>query len=210
MAAELPPLSFYTHTTDLQVARHVSLRSNILPGLELRTPQLEDANALLVAFTDERNVGQDASADGLNTLPAIEGLIHQWSTYDEPLQRVNNVVSINGEVIGCGGLGWIGPSKSHKGETAAAAGIMINTPQRGKGYAFEGLRMVFDHAFRVLGMHEVRLGTKSENLGFCGLMEGKFKLEKGVLNPKDQFGNDVVFRVWRDKWDFGQGMPVSD
>lgn len=188
----------------------VTLTSLTRP-LILRAPTLDDAPALISHFSDTRNTQHDRSVHGLDNPEAIIALIERWSTVSSPPKALNFVVEIEGEVVGVGGLGWIGYTKSKTDAARSkedssndiyvgAAGIMLDTRVRGKGYAVEALRMIMDYAFTVLRLDEVRVGSTGANVAMKGLMENKFGLVGERIEP-DQFGNEWVWRIRKDEWD---------
>jgi len=194
--------SFYTHETDLFSPTNpgVSLKSTRFPQLEVRTPKPADAPELLQCFLEPENTKFDKSCEGLDSLDSINNIIKTWSTYPlppEPLTAVNNVVVINGHVRGISGLGemTIKPDGTKLGD----AGIMISPSERGKGFAVETLRMVYDHAFRVLGMDRVDVSSVKENMPMQGLMEGKFGLKRTFIVDK-RFGNDYQWEMTKEEW----------
>jgi RimJ/RimL family protein N-acetyltransferase len=191
--------SLYSHTTVI-VAKGVPdicIRSLKIPQLYLRLPCPEDAPALLGLFTDRLNVQYDKSCSGLDTPEAIASLITQWRDIAPPLERTNVVVVLDGVVIGTGGLGWIG-QRSSDGKWIGDAGMMITPAQRGKGYAYEALRMILDHGYRVLIMDEIHVSCVDKNDAFKSLMNVKF----GFLAApcQDKFGNNWIWRITRETW----------
>lgn len=105
------------------------------------------------------------------------------------------------------GLGWIGPGDEkdpNDGSRAGAAGVMLQPFARGKGYACEALKMVFSYGLRELELREIRVGSHSGNVAMRMLMERKFGLfpEKAGEKGVDQFGNDLLWIVTKEKWDF--------
>jgi RimJ/RimL family protein N-acetyltransferase len=198
--AESGSTSFYTHTNVLSTGDQPSLNmaSLVFPELQFRLPSADDAAALLRFFTDQRNVQFDKSCAGLDNASAISDLISQWRNITLPLERANIVVTIDGEVIGTGGLGWIGRRKSD-GRLVGDAGIMLDADYRGKGYAYEALCVIIDHGFRVLGMEEIHLACVDANTAFKGLMSGKFGFEAKPIQDK-MFGNEWIWRIKRENW----------
>jgi RimJ/RimL family protein N-acetyltransferase len=190
------PSSFYVHETDLQTSRF-SIRSTLLP-LELRVVQYSDRGSLLRHYSLEENVQYDASVSGLNTLEAIDGLIEQWRCF-EPLERVNAVVLAEGEFIGTGGLGWIGRKREPDGRRVGDAGIMLNPEARGKGYAYEALRISIDYGFEVLGLEVVELACRDENTAMRGLMDRKFGWKARRIQD-ERFGNDWLWSIGKEEW----------
>lgn len=187
----------------------VKLESLIYP-LVLRTPTSADAPSLLRHFSDERNTQHDLSVRGLDNSAAIAKLIESWSTISTPLSGLNVVVEVEGEVVGVGGLGWIGLDKAAQregqgeGEGKEAplvgdVGIMLDTKVRGQGYAVAALGMVIDYGFGVLGLDECRIAATDENMAMRGLMEKRFGLV-GKRIEKDQFENEWVWTVGRKDW----------
>ncbi|KAI9667853.1 MAG: hypothetical protein M1821_000672 [Bathelium mastoideum] len=190
----------YSHVTELHNADgpHLSISSTKMPELELRAPVITDAAALLRILSDRRNIQYDKSCDGLNTPEAIGALITKWRTFNRPLERANVVVVINVDTVGTGGLGWIGKSKvNHK--MIGDAGILLDTEYRGKGYAYEALRIIIDHGFRVLGMDEVHIACVDANVAMKGLMNVKLGFDPVAIQDK-QFGNDWIWRITKEQW----------
>jgi RimJ/RimL family protein N-acetyltransferase len=191
--------AFYEHSTDLsnKTGPIFSIKSLKKPELQLRLPTQDDSEALLRVFTDPRNVQYDKSCNGLDTREAITNLITQWSSLCNPFERANIVVTVHGQVVGTGGLGWIGKRKSD-GLMIGDAGMMIDPNFRGKGYAYEELCMVVDHGFCVLGMDEIYIACVDANSAFKGLMNVKFGFE--ALPTEDKFGNEWVWEIKKREW----------
>lgn len=79
---------------------------------------------------------------------------------------------------------------------------MQNSDARGKGYAYEALKITYDCGFRVLGLGEVRLASRDKNTAITGLM-GKFGRE--AMAVKDvQFGDGWIWRVKKQEWFDGE------
>ena len=191
---------FYSHVTDFynEDGPEFSMSSTKMPQLQLRIPIPEDAAALLRLFSDRRNVQYDKSCDDLDTPDAISRLITQWTTFDEPLNRANIVVVIEGRPVGTGGLGWIGKTKTD-GKLIGDAGIMLDSDFRGRGYAYEALRIIIDHGFRVLDMDEVHIACVDANTAMKGLMNAKLGFSAAPIQDK-QFGNEWIWRITREQW----------
>lgn len=224
------PRPLYTALRPLYIARptnhqpspdhpFVILESLIHP-LVLRTPKPTDAPSLLRHFSDERNTRYDRSVRVLNNPTAIALLIQRWSTISAPLSGLNVVVEVEGELVGVGGLGWIGLDKPFQNEgqgngdgkelvLVGNAGIMLDTKVRGKGYAVAALGMVIDYGFRVLGLDECRIAATDDNLPMKGLMEKRFGLT-GVRIGMDHFENEWVWIVRRKDWVGGAEIEEND
>lgn len=190
--------SFYTHDTDIYSPTdpHFTITSKTLP-LQLRSLASDDRPALLKHYSDIRNVEHDRSVAGLATPAAIDALITQWTTFTQPLDRLNAIITIGGDFIGTGGIGWIGSKPD--GRKIGDAGVMLDTEARGKGYAYEALRITIDYGFTVLALDEVHLATKSINAAMRGLMEKKLRFE-GVRTREDRFGNDWLWKIEKKQW----------
>ena len=128
-------------------------------------------------------------------------MISEWLNFTEPLERINFLVLASGVPVGVSGFGWIGWHKADDESCgrAGAAGVMLNPEARGKGYAYEALRMSIDYGLRELGLVEVRIGTTSKNVAMRGLMEKKLGMPAEVGGP-DRFGNDLMWRIGREEW----------
>ncbi|MCJ1247534.1 hypothetical protein MMC30_004748 [Trapelia coarctata] len=196
-----PPAAepFYTHETELsdKSNKHITLRSNTLP-LELRSPTPSDLPALLEVLYDTRNTKDDRSMDGMDK-PTIKEAIEKWVIFStaDPVDRVTYVVLVNGTAVGIGGMGYIG---TENGRRIGAAGIMLNTDARGKGYAYEALRMTIDHALRVLGIDEVHIATTEANLAMRGLMEKNFRHVATMYRGTFKFGNEYLWKITARDW----------
>ena len=196
-----PPAAepFYTHETELSDSsnKHISIRSNTLP-LELRSPTPADLPALLEVLYDTRNTKDDRSMDGMDK-PTIKKAIEKWITFSksDPVDRVTYVVLVNGTTVGIGGMGYIG---TENGRRIGAAGIMLNTDARGKGYAYEALRMTIDHALGVLGLDEVHIATTEANVAMRRLMEMRFKHVSTMYHGRFKFGNEYLWKITAGDW----------
>ena len=188
----------YTHTTNLHDLSNasVSIQSQDLP-LELRTVTHSDAPALLRIFSDERNVKHDPSAAGLNTLPAIERVITAWTRLTDPLSRLNLVIVTHGEVVGVGGMGHI--YTNEHGNRIGDAGVMVNPDQRGKGFAYEAMRMTIDYALRILGLDEVTVGMGEANVEMRGLMDKRFRVTPFIFTS-GKTGTEHLYCFKMDTW----------
>ena len=153
------------------------------PFVQTPTLQLEGASTLPVSFTNKRNI---ASTQGLNTLQAIEVLIHLWFL-------MTNLYVSNVHQWGSDRLGWIGLRRS-RGRNGCCCGE--------HEYYNEDMGM----HFKAWGWYLIiRSGCWTSDYRFWGLTDGKFRLE---MDPIEQFGNDTL-EVWWDKWDSEKGMPIS-
>lgn len=217
----LRPLYTANPSSHQPTPNHPTVRlESLIHPLVLRTPTPADASSLLRHFSDERNTRYDLSVRRLDSPAAITMLIKKWSTISAPLTGLNVVVEIQGEVVGAGGLGWIGFDKSlhrqrqGKGKLkdvllVGHAGIMLDTKVRGKGYAVAALGMVIDYGFRVLGLDECRIAATDDNLALRGLMDKKFGLVARRV-AKDIFNNEWVWTVGREDWADGEESKGSD
>ena len=204
---KLQPQTFYTHNTDPDSVPHpcTTLCSTTLP-LVLRIPTADDLLVMREILQNPLNVQNDLSIVNLDKI-AIEALTTSWLSISLPLTHLAFVVLAEGMPVGISGMGWIGPysqssnpsTSSNNCDQAGAAGIMLNPEMRGKGYAYEALRMTIDYGLRVLGLKEVRVGTPSANVAMRGLMERKFGMLPEVEEP-DRFGNDLLWRIEREEW----------
>ena len=62
------------------------------------------------------------------------------------------------------------------------AGVMSNPDTRGKGYAYESLRVVFDYGLEVLGHDEVRVEVQAGNMAVREMIERRFEVEgRGLM-----------------------------
>jgi RimJ/RimL family protein N-acetyltransferase len=189
----------YWHEIDLHIpeAPRLYIQSKKVPHLQLRLVTPEDAEILLRLFTDQRNVQYDKSCASLDTMAAIEALIQQWSSFTQPIERANLVVVVDGRVIGTGGLGWIGTDPH--GRRVGHAGIMLDSEFRGKGYAYEALRIVIDFGLRVLDLDEVQVSTRDANDAMKGLMNVKMGFPASRIHD-EKFGNEWAWRITADEW----------
>lgn len=176
---------------------HFQLQSKSVPELTLRIPTGLDIAAVIDILENKANSEFDKSISDASA-EELQSIAQRWTMVNEPLTHVNFLVRHKEQVIGIAGLGWIGPANtgdaSCQAERAGAAGVMLQPIGRGKGYAYEALRVVFDYGIRELGLAEIRVGSHSENLPMKGLMEKKFGLqpEPRAEGSVDQFGNDLL------------------
>lgn len=201
MSTQHPSHLFYTRIPNNFGSPSVTLVSSTCP-LELRTPTLDDVPALVALLSNPANTKDDLSVS--KTTPAdMTAMISNWVTFSDPLERLNFLVLASGVPVGCSGLGWIGWAKKddESGGRAGAAGIMLNPKARGKGFAYEALRISIDYGLRELGLVEVRIGTTSKNSPMRGLMENKFEMPGEVVEA-DRFGNDLMWRITKENWEW--------
>lgn len=203
---EAEPSPFYTHQTDLDdISQPTAILHSLSKPLALRIPQDKDLQPLINFLADPENTKTDLSVASL-TPEERESVCRQWLTLNDPLNYLNFVVidtTTNGheEVVGIAGLGWIGPTKDgDASKRAGAAGVMINPTARRKGLVAEALKMVIDYGLNVLELAEVRIGTISQNVAMRRLVEVKFKMQPEVQEEGDRFGNDVLWRIDKEKW----------
>ncbi|KAH8703201.1 hypothetical protein BGW36DRAFT_354635 [Talaromyces proteolyticus] len=203
--------TIYTNQTNLCDLGHpvVDLRSVNKP-LKLRVPQDEDLPALLDILSNTENIKTDLSVAALNAQER-EGICRRWLTLNNPLDHMNFIMidtrESPGKPIGITGLGWIGPMENSSQEDfddvsmrAGAAGVMVNPEARRKGFAAEALKIVIDYGLKELNLAEIRVGTPSSNMAMRGLMEGKFEMEPEECRQVDRFGNDLMWRINKERW----------
>ncbi|KAJ5132549.1 hypothetical protein N7448_006707 [Penicillium atrosanguineum] len=201
MAHDSPFYQIVGHPGEL----HFQLQSKTTPELTLRIPTNVDIAAVIEVLSNKSNSEFDKSISDA-TAEELQSIAQRWTTVNEPLTHMNFLVRHNEQPLGIAGLGWIGPVNSSdaedQAERAGAAGVMLQPFARGKGYAYEALRVVFDYGLRQLGLVEIRLGSHSGNLPMKGLMEKKFGLQPAVGTEEsvDQFGNNLLWVVKREKW----------
>jgi RimJ/RimL family protein N-acetyltransferase len=205
------PSPFYTHTTNLSDLQHpiATLQSTkkSTPSVRLEVPTEADIPTIKAMFANPENSRLDGSVASM-TDAEREAVARKWTTLADPLEQVMFVIFLVNEdgkqtPIGTTGLGWIGAvdaERPHDPARRGAAGVILEPFARGRGYAFESLRMAIDYGLRVLGMVDIRLGTKSENEAMRGLMENKFGIKAEVRETKDQFGNDLFWKFDREDW----------
>jgi len=197
--------SFYTHETELSAKskNHISIRSNTFP-LELRSPTPCDLPALLEVLYDTRNTKDDRSMDGMDK-PTIKEAIEKWIVFStsDPVDRVTYAILIDGAVEGIGGMSYIG---IENGRRIGAAGVMLNTDTRRKGYACEALRMTIDHALRVLRLDEVHIATTEANVAMRGLMEKKFGHVSTMYRGSFKYGNEYLWKITAEDWLLHRGV----
>lgn len=160
-----------------------TLTSQSLPDLTLRLPTKSDIPSVTAILNNKANSQFDKSISTA-TPEELTSIAERWTTITEPLTYLNFLVFHDEaeEPLGIAGLGWIGPVNDTNNanddgepqEKAGAAGIVLQPFARGKGYAYEALRMVFDYGVRELGLVEIRVGSFSGNVAMRGVMEGKF------------------------------------
>lgn len=182
---------------------HFQLQSKSIPKLTFRTPTDDDIAAVIDILANKANSEFDKSISAA-TPEELQSIAQRWTTVNEPLTHLNFLVRHNEQVLGIAGLGWIGAANSDSdnaschAERAGAAGVMLQPLERGKGYAYEALRVVFNYGIRELGLVEIRVGSHSGNLPMKGLMEKFGLLAEGRAEELDQFGNDLLWIVKRE------------
>ena len=200
MANQATTHLFYDHDTELldKGNKHISINSKSLP-LELRNPTSADAPGLLQTLADKRNTKDDLSMVDLDKA-TIEKIVQGWLAFSdaEPLDRVTYVVLENGTQIGLGGMGPLRTKVS--GKRVGDAGVMIDSSYRGKGYAYEALRMMIDHGFRFLKLDVIQVATTKSNVAMRGLMDKKFgnvsSTEQGIFSH----GNEYLWVIKKSDW----------
>jgi RimJ/RimL family protein N-acetyltransferase len=201
MAQQVLPQRFYTHisTFTCKASPSATLGSSNLP-LTLRILLPDNVPILAKLLSNPANTQDDLSVYR-KSQAELEDMISEWLIFSEPLQRINFLVLASDVPIGISGLGWVGFHKDddESAGRAGAAGVMLDPEARGKGYAYEAMRMSIDYGLRELGLVEVRIGTTSSNVAMRGLMEKKFGMLAEVREP-DRFGNDLMWRIGRDQW----------
>ena len=192
---------------------NLSLHSITIPDLNLRLPIASDLPALVAILSNPANTKNDLSVSTLSPA-ARETLCRSWLSLSNPLTSINFLVHHGSVPIGISGLGWIGSAKPQSEENteegaepaqdekakAGAAGVVINPEVRGKGLAYEALRISIDFGLRELELVEVRIGTPSENRAMRGLMERRFGRLPEPERERDRFGNDLLWRIKREEW----------
>lgn len=203
---EISPSAFYTHQTDLRdITQPTAILNSLSKALVLRIPQDEDLQPLINVLANPENTKDDLSVS-TSTPEERESICRQWLTLNDPLNYLNFVVidttaKDQQEVVGIAGLGWIGPMKdAEESKRVGAAGVVINPTARRKGFGAEALKMVIDYGLNVLGLTEVRIGTPSYNIGMRRLVEVKFKMQPVVPEKVDRFGNDLLWRIDKERW----------
>ena len=178
---------------------HFKLQSNTIPNLTLRVPKGEsDINAVTQILQNKANSQFDKSISEDITLDELQAIARRWEALTDPLSHLQFLVRHEEQPVGIAGLGWIGPVDIHAGDEdrAGVAGVMIQPFARGRGYAYEALRIVFDYGIRVLGLAEIRVGSYSGNIPILSLMEKKFGFRRETgAESVDQFGNDLLWVV---------------
>ncbi|KAJ5956937.1 Acyl-CoA N-acyltransferase [Penicillium viridicatum] len=197
------PLSYQTvgHLGDSEF----KLQS-ISTDLSLHLPRNEDIPVILNILQNKANSEFDKSISGATT-EELEGIARRWTSLSQPLAYLNFLIWHCDTPIGIAGLGWIGATDGDEAESnlsrAGAAGVILEPVARGKGYAYEALRMVFDYGLYGLGLVEIRVGSHSGNVPMKMLMERKFGLEaegNSGDDSVDEFGNDLLWLVKADVW----------
>ena len=200
MARQATTHLFYDHDTELldKSNKHISISSKSLP-LELRNPTPADAPGIVQTLCDKRNTKDDLSMADLDNAN-IEKIVQGWLVFSDaaPLDRVTYVVLEDGTPIGLGGMGPIRTKDS--GKRVGDAGVMIDTNFRGKGYAYEGLRMMIDHGFRFLELDEIHVATTTSNVAMRGLMDKKFGNVSSTKQGTFAHGNEHSWIIKKTDW----------
>ena len=166
--------------------------------LILRLPTITEISILVDILENKENSKFDKSISEA-TSEELESIAWRWTTVSRPLTHLNFLVLHHGNPIGIAGLGWIGACDGNDESRAGAAGVMIQPFARGKGYAYEALKMVIDYGLRKLGLVEIRVGSHSGNVPMKMLMERKLGLRPEVCEGGvDKFGNDLLWIVKKE------------
>jgi RimJ/RimL family protein N-acetyltransferase len=180
-----------------------------------------DLPALTSILGNPANTQDDLSVATMSAAE-LEAVARKWLTLTVPLSGINFVVEIDGKVQGISGLGWIGDAvpaaEDGRGQHAmvdqpacarvGAAGIVLDPAVRGKGYAFEALRLSIEFGLEKLELIEVHLGTPSRNAAMVGLMEKRFGMP-ARKNEVDKFGNDATWNINKEMWENGKEGRVN-
>lgn len=196
-------------------ANHLStiLTSKSFPIL-LRTIQPEDAPrhaALLdleVAKSEVNIANQRKSAD-------VPTVLNPDGTVASGPGRVNMVIvtttasGAEDQLIGLGGYGQI-QSLERDGRKIRAGdvGVLLQPEFRGKGYAFEALKLAIDWAFSPVSeggpqLDLVTITTLEDNAPMVRIANEKMKLDgKGVVRPTgfDPSKNEVYWEFTAEDW----------
>lgn len=60
--------------------------------------------------------------------------------------------------------------------------------------------MVLDYGLNMLELVELSIGTLSHNAAMCKLVEVEFQMQPQVQEEGDRFGNDLFWRIDKEKW----------
>ena len=180
--------------TEPQLVSIVSPSGRLL----LRSPESADAEAILGNVMNPENVAYLPHLNHQNhSLERYVELIEEWR---ESSLKTNLYLVIirrdDGKIIGdCMFESFSPPAQEWE---VGDCGIMIDSSERGKGYAQEALRTLFDYAFGTLGLDQLTMSTAEENLPMRGLAE-KMGL-RGRIEPKVPSGRHVVYRLPEENW----------
>ncbi|KAJ5195336.1 Acyl-CoA N-acyltransferase [Penicillium cinerascens] len=168
--------------------------------LILRLPTITEISILVDILENKENSKFDKSISEA-TSEELETIAWRWTTISRPLTHLNFLIWHHKNPIGIAGLGWIGACDANDGSRAGAAGVLIQPFARGKGHAYEALRMVVDYGLRELGLMEIRIASHSGNVPMKMLMERKLGLRPEVREDGvDQFGNDLLWIVRKETY----------
>jgi RimJ/RimL family protein N-acetyltransferase len=178
--------------------KHISIYSSRFP-LELRSPTPSDAPALSRILSDKRNSESDRSLDNLDQ-DSINKLVDQWTSFPESdrLERAQYLVFVENKPCGFGGVSHITVGSNKR--KVADVGIVLDFEVRGKGYAQEALKMIIDHALRVLNLDEILITTTKANAPMWGLMDKKFGYIATRREGLFRHGNDTQWSIKKENW----------
>ncbi|KAJ5670047.1 Acyl-CoA N-acyltransferase [Penicillium maclennaniae] len=167
--------------------------------ITLRIPTLIETTTLLDILGNQENSKFDKSISDAST-HELESIAHRWTTISHPLTHLHFLIWNGHTPIGITGFGWIGPCDDTQpdGPRAGAAGIVLQPFARGKGFAYEALKLVFEYGLCELGLAEIRIGSYSENLPMRMVMKKFGLVARTFGGVVDEFGNDLLWIVRLD------------
>jgi len=185
------------------------LRSPTHPIL-LRNPETRDAPAYSRILSNPANNEFDPTANPISASQCETVIERMRVSASEPVPtRVNFVIvqlpSIGseeeGEVIGLSGFGGIDEvERDGRKLRFADAGAMLDPEFRGKGYAFESMRLSIDFALKVLKVDGITCQTDEKNVAMVALAEKKFGW-KGVRKQGKDGEWSVKYEISPGGWE---------
>ena len=170
--------------------------------LILRNPRKEDAAALRHLLNPNRDI--EAWESRINSwLESSEAGKNAFCVLEAPSLTHNDKSQSMGNIIGQAGFNALFTHPD--GTKVGDIGLLIDPTEWRKGYGTEALKLMFDVAFKDLGLDFVEAQTDVENKGMRKVMEkmgfrGMEQRREGQAVEREGEGAEVCYNVGREEW----------